>query len=140
MRNMLRYAVFGTAFIALCGPSAAQNVNVDRGKLLEKSVLSGNESRIAAFNLVAPDCSSDRQIVHRLVTKPATGSVRVENVKIAVSKPKDSPYAHCNGKEANAVGVFYTAPEGFVGVDKVVVDIDWRNGNVERYTYTIKVR
>ena len=46
----------------------------------------------------------------------------------------------CNGKAVQAMGVFYKSNEGFVGSDKVSLDVDFRDGDVRTLTYNITVK
>lgn len=105
----------------------------------QKSALSGSETRLAAMNSVNADCSPGSLPKVRVVTKPASGSVRIEPVKITVNRQATNHRAHCNGKIIGAVAVLYKSKEQYVGADKVVLDVDFRNGGVNRYTYTINV-
>jgi hypothetical protein len=105
----------------------------------QKSTLSGSESRIAAMHSVNPDCSSGSLPKVRIVTKPASGELRVEPIKITVNREATNHRAHCNGKTVDAVAVFYKSKEQYVGADKVVLDVDFKHGGINRYTYAVDV-
>ena len=128
------------AMLALLAVTAQTAVAQQTKPLNKKSIFAGNETRLAAYHLVWTDCTSGALPDHRVVAKPAKGKVRLEAIKIPIDRPADSGRAHCNGKEANALGLFYTAPENFTGVEKLTVDIDWHNGSIDRYVYEITVR
>jgi hypothetical protein len=105
-----------------------------------KSVFSGNEARFAAMNYVNADCSSGAIPDVRIVTQPANGELRMEQIRYVVDRAADNSRAHCNGKEVDALGLFYKSRDGFVGEDRISVDVDYRNGRGSRYLYVITVR
>lgn len=107
---------------------------------LTRSVFSGNEVQIAAFNFVNADCSSGPRPDLRIVTPPAHGAYRLEETTIQVDRKPDNPRASCNGKPVGAVAVIYKPEAEFTGNDGLVVDVDFRNGSVRRYVYAISVR
>jgi hypothetical protein len=104
------------------------------------SVFSGNEARLLAPNWVNTDCTSGSRPDVRVVSSPANGSIRLENMQIAISRNSDNSRAHCNGKQVDTVGVFYKSREGFVGTDRAVIEADFKTGIVRRYTTVIDVR
>jgi hypothetical protein len=104
------------------------------------SVFSGNETRVLAPNWVNTDCTSGLRPDVRIVSPPSNGSIRLEDMQIAVSRNSNNSRAHCNGKQVDAVGVFYKSTENFVGTDKVVIEADFKTGVVHRYTAVIDVR
>jgi hypothetical protein len=107
---------------------------------LSKTTLSGSESRIAAMNFVNTDCSPGPLPEVRIVSSPSSGELRLEPIKYPVSRKDKSNLAHCNGKVVDAVAVFYKSKAQYVGADKVVLDVDFKHGTVNRYTYSIDVR
>jgi hypothetical protein len=107
---------------------------------LSKTTLSGNESRIAAMNYVNADCSGGPLPAVRIVSQPSSGELRLEPIKYAVDRQAKNHRAHCNGKIVDAIAVFYRSKEQYVGADKVVLDVDFKHGGVNRYTYAIDVR
>lgn len=102
-----------------------------------RSVFSGNEARLAAFNSVNADCSSGPLPDLRIVTAPAHGAYRLEETTIQIDRPPNTARASCNGKPVSAVAVHYKPTAEFVGSDDLVVDVDFRNGTVRRYIYAI---
>lgn len=133
--------------IALLLPlaAAAQNAPQEQDKsesqaAIKRAGFAGNEMRLAVFNNLNTDCSSAARPDVRIVTPPANGSVRVEALFVAVDRPAGDPRAHCVGKRADSVGVFYKAKNGFVGDDQIVLDIDFKTGTVRHFVYAIEVR
>jgi len=109
-------------------------------EVLSKSAFSGSESRIAAMNYVNADCSSGPLPEVRIVTPPGSGDLRMEPIKYAVSRDKSNSRAHCNGKIVDAVAVFYRSKSDYVGVDRLVLDVDFKAGTVKRFIYAIDIR
>ena len=107
---------------------------------LKKDVFSGNEFRFAAMNTVNTDCSSGPIPEVRIVTQPVNGEIRMQQIRYVVDRSADDRRVHCNGKEVDALGLFYKSRDGFVGEDKLSVDVDYKTGTVRRYLYVIVVR
>ncbi|MGP0089987.1 MAG: hypothetical protein ACLPKB_08500 [Xanthobacteraceae bacterium] len=125
--------------------AAAQNAPQDQDRsetpaAIKRTGFVGNDMRLAVFNNLNTDCSAAARPDVRVVTPPANGTVRVEALFIAVDRPAGDPRAHCVGKRADSVGVFYKAKKGFVGDDQVVLDVDFKTGNVRHFVYAIEVR
>jgi hypothetical protein len=106
----------------------------------EKQAFSGNESRIAAMNVVKADCSPGPLPEVRVVTPPSSGDVRLEPIKHAVNRDKSNKRSRCNGKTVDAVAVFYKSKSDFTGADKLVLDVDFKAGTIKRYIYAIDIR
>jgi hypothetical protein len=107
---------------------------------MERNVLAKNETRVAAFNYVNVDCSSGPLPDVRVVTSPKNGAYRLEETSIPVDRKPDSNRAVCNGQPVSAVAVYYRANDEFTGVDDMVVDVDFHDGNVRRFIYAVAVR
>ena len=105
-----------------------------------REIFAGSESRIAAMNWVNSDCSSDDLPTLRFVTPPQNGDIRTQETTIPIDRPKSNPRAACNGKQAQALAVFYKPKDGYIGPDKVVIDVDFHMGQVRRLNYKITVR
>jgi hypothetical protein len=103
-------------------------------------VFSGNEMRFAAMTNMRADCSSGPVPDTRIVANPTNGEIRSEQIRYIVSRSSSDSRAHCNGKEVDAIGLYYKSREGFVGEDKITVDVDYKIGTVRRYHYVIQVR
>ena len=107
---------------------------------LERSVLTKNETRVAAFNYVNADCSSGPLPDVRIITAPKNGSYRLEETSIPIDRSPANHRATCNGKPVDALAVYYRSNDAFTGVDEMVVDADFHDGNVRRYIYAIAVQ
>ena len=54
--------------------------------------------------------------------------------------PQGHPRFSCNGKPVKAVAVFYNLKAGYTGDDNAVIDVDFKTGQVRRFSYKITVR
>jgi membrane protease YdiL (CAAX protease family) len=118
--------------------SPAANTNAPT--IVNREVFTGSESQIAAMNFVNMDCSSDAVPEVRVVTAPANGQTRLQQLKIPIVRPANAPLAHCNGKPVEAMGVFYKSKSDFRGSDTMTLDVDFHHGKVTRFIYNISVR
>src|SRR5262245_42376768 len=87
----------------------------------KKDAFSGNEFRVAALNYVNADCSSGPVPDMRIVTRPANGEIRTEQIRYIVDREADNSRHHCNGKEVDALALFYKSRDGFTGQDQVAI-------------------
>ena len=92
------------------------------------------------MNYVNIDCSSGPLPEVRIVTPPGSGELRMEPIKYAVSRGAKDTRAHCNGKIVDAVAVFYKSKADYAGVDKIVLDVDFKAGTAKRFIYAINIR
>jgi hypothetical protein len=133
---------------AAAGPAIAQQTPAKKASIVRtipesnerRNVFSGNEARLSVMNYVNSDCSAGPMPDVRIVTPPTNGELRFEQIKYAVSRSKENSRHHCNGKIVDAVGVFYKSKEKYTGSEKAVVDVDFRDGTVRRFVYSIEVR
>jgi hypothetical protein len=105
-----------------------------------RSVLKGNETRLAAPNYLNADCSSGPLPDLRVIAAPKNGAYRTEETSVAAERPANNSRAACNGKPVNAVAVYYKPTDEFAGSDEMVIDVDYHDGNVRRFVYAITVR
>lgn len=118
----------------------AEVVPAMRETTINQQVFAGNEARIAAMNSVQADCSQGPIPDLRIATAPSMGEFRLEEITIAIDRKADDRRANCNGMPLKAVGVFYKSKPGSVGQDTIVIDVDFKNGDVRRFSYKITVR
>jgi len=122
---------------------APSKVVVSRGMAetaLTREVFTANEARIAAMNWVNADCTSGPLPDLRIATPPQNGELRMEEITMPIDRPKDTPRFSCNGKPVKAVAVFYKSKAGYTGDDNAVIDVDFKTGQVRRFSYKITVR
>jgi hypothetical protein len=107
---------------------------------VDRIVLSGNETRLAAPNFLNADCSSGPLPDLRIVAAPKHGTYRTEETSIAAERAAGTSLAACNGKPVNAVAIYYKPGADFTGTDDMMIDVDFKDGHVRRYVYAISVR
>jgi hypothetical protein len=121
----------------------AQEAKIDtsiKEQSFKRDVFSGNEIRVAAPNNVKTDCTTGEIADIRIVAAPEHGEIRFDTIKIPVSRPASNSRNGCNGKEVEARAYFYKSSDGYTGDDKFTVDVDFKTGKVERYSYNMRVR
>jgi hypothetical protein len=47
---------------------------------------------------------------------------------------------HRSDLRVDAISIVYKSKDGFIGTDRMTLDVNYRDGNVIRYVYTINVR
>jgi len=105
------------------------------------NVFSGSEVRLYVLSNVNSDCTSGPRPEVRVVTQPANGTARLEEKSMPLNRASSDPNAKCNGKNVDAVVVFYTSNSGYTGLDKLVVETDFNHtGNVRRFEAVVDVR
>lgn len=104
------------------------------------STFSGNESRIHAIYLLLSNCATSGRPDVRIAKKPENGEIRFDPIKIPANAKAGSALAHCNGKEVDALGVFYKSKDNFIGEDRISLDVDYKSGFIHRYSYIVDVR
>jgi hypothetical protein len=104
------------------------------------SMFTGNEVRILEPNWVNADCTSGSRPDVRVATPPANGIIRTEDSTHIVNRPAGDSRMHCNGRRIDAVSVFYKSKQGFVGLDKVVILVDFLTGSLSEFTVLVDVR
>jgi hypothetical protein len=138
------------AVMAITGQAVAQSqqksskkasIRADVPELkFQRNLFSGIEGRIGVMHSVNADCTGGPLPDIRIVTNPADGELRFDEIKFAVDRKPNDPRFHCNGKIVDAVGVFYKSRDGYAGSDNVVIEVDFRLGAVRRFNYSIQVR
>ncbi len=123
----------GLLAVAFAGSANAQ-------ALRAVSMLNGNETIVVQPNIVKADCTSDILPDVRVVGQPANGAVRMENGIVTVNRVANDARAHCNGKKVDGISVFYRANPGFVGVERIILKTDFRDGNVTELVVLVDVR
>jgi len=107
---------------------------------LRRSVFSGNEMQITTFYTLKSDCLSAPLVDVRILKPPAHGEISLQEVRSVIELEKEHFRAHCHGKSIDAVAMFYTSQPDFTGMDKLQVEVDFRNGKIRRYTISVNVR
>jgi len=104
------------------------------------SVFGGNEARLMVPYFLNQDCTSGARPDIRISSAPANGAIRLEPIPYVVNRVSTDRLARCNGRRVEGVAIHYKAKEGYAGVDRVAIDVDYRHGNVRQYIVLIDVR
>ena len=105
------------------------------------SAFSGSEVRLYVMSNVNNDCTSGPRPEVRLVTQPVNGTARLEEKPMPLNRVASDPNARCNGKNVDAVVLFYTSNPGYTGLEKLVIETDfYHTGNVRRFEAVVDVR
>jgi hypothetical protein len=123
----------GLLAVAFAGSANAQ-------ALRAVSMLNGNETIVVSPNIVKADCTSDTLPDVRMIGQAANGVVRIENGTVTVNRVATDVRAHCNGKRVEGINVFYKANPGFVGVERIILKTDFRDGTVNELVILVDVR
>lgn len=105
---------------------------------LRRSLFSGSESSLINFGWLRAGCVIPLPEV-RIVTAPAKGAIRFEQISTVVSTTNTTLQKLCNGKKVDALRLLYKAPDGFAGTDRFVLDVDTKTGFVRRFVFTMDV-
>jgi hypothetical protein len=124
-------------------PSGSREIKAEdqpREQNFKRQVFSGNEVRIASPNNVRPDCTTGEIADIRVVNAPSNGDLRLDTIKMPVNRGANNSRGYCNGKEIEARAVFYKPKDGFAGEDHFTIDVDFKTGKIERFSYDMRVR
>ena len=110
-------------------PSHAQPM-INHDRVLTYTVQQGTRSRVWFVWGLLPDCSTRRGFNVRVVTLPRHGTASLEKTNEVVSTDWVQPFmgrrkqlqpAHCIGRTAPVISVFYNAKPGFRGEDSMAI-------------------
>jgi hypothetical protein len=132
--------VLGFAYPAFSQTTKQRQKPQVETRQVKRATFSGSETWMHNLYYVQSDCTSGPDPEVRMVTKPKNGDIHFEQRKVPINFAKDSPRASCNGKPVDAVSIVYQSKEGFVGTDQITLDVNYKDGNVVRYVYTVEVR
>jgi hypothetical protein len=136
---MIRYPAAMAVLLAL---SACQTAGVQykRDDSDTRAVSQGQTIRLNRFYQLELDCRSVGLPEIKLVSASAGGRIVGQAMTGFPFFKADNPRAKCNSRRSPARGVFYTPAPGFTGVERVVFEVFWVDGDVWRETYTVTVR
>ncbi|KIL98599.1 hypothetical protein CCC_02049 [Paramagnetospirillum magnetotacticum MS-1] len=105
-----------------------------------KGAVSGAKQYIRNYLAITPDCTSMGNSKVAVMTEPGHGQVIVENGESYPDFNGDNVRVRCNDRKVPAVLVFYQSESGYVGADRMVLDIVMASGTFYRHEFTINVR
>lgn len=85
------------------------------------------------------DCSEIGPAVIRVTTPPQHGSISIISANGHPYFPTTNPRHLCNSQEVKGQQVWFNPDSGFVGNDKVSLDIIFISGTTRKDTYVINV-
>ncbi len=106
----------------------------------KSSTFSGSETRVHYLSNLQSNCSTGERPDVRVVKNPENGGLRFDPIRHPVNQKVGTPLAHCNGKEVDVLGVFYKSKDGFVGEDRMTIEVNYKTGFIHRYSYIVDVR
>jgi hypothetical protein len=133
-------ALTGGAWAQSSKKNAPQKASLTFGDTeLRKQAFSGNNVQIGTLWTLDIDCKSPQPDI-RIVKAPKNGEATFQEIRVAAALPEKHARAHCNGKMANGVQVYYQSREDYSGTEEFKIEVDYKLGFVRSYTVYINVR
>jgi hypothetical protein len=120
-------AVLGSLMIASAAEAQSES----------KAVASGGVLRLAHFASVNPDCTSRGITVVRVNEAPTHGTVRMRRERGFTTFRNQQ---QCDDRRVDGVTVEYRPERGYLGADRVGLDVIFPTGNERLRVYNITVR
>lgn len=105
-----------------------------------KAALSGQKQEINWALYANPDCTPGGVPTIVIATQPEHGRVTVEAGGHYPTYDKNNIRWRCNLREMPALLVYYQSAPGFVGADRVAIDVVFPDGKMTRWDHPINVR
>jgi hypothetical protein len=102
-----------------------------------KAVASGTVLRLAHFASVNPDCTSRGVTVVRVTDAPTHGAVQIRRERSFTTFRKQQ---QCDDQRVDGTTVEYRPERGYLGPDRVGLDVIYPTGNERMRVYDISVR
>ena len=99
-----------------------------------RTVLSGQKSRLNAAAALNADCSARDLPIGRIVAAPAHGTIDLRSVAYNTNYPPGNQRYECNRKQSVGLGTFYTSHRGFVGEDRVTIEVFFPDLSISQTT------
>jgi antitoxin (DNA-binding transcriptional repressor) of toxin-antitoxin stability system len=99
---------------------------------------SGSNARLDFWISINPDCTSRGRPVVRVTAAPQNGRALVVPARDFI--PQNAKLSHCSNRRTAGTHVRYVSRKGFVGTDRVSVEVFFPTGRHLAVTYTIDVR
>jgi hypothetical protein len=107
---------------------------------INKTVLSGEKTRVWMAYDLNPDCSPRGEIRLRLIEPPKHGDVEMVTEKGFTTYPKDRQMYSCNEKQSDVHAYYYHSRDGFTGKDRFVGEVFYSNGAYRKAVINVDVR
>ena|SRR5436190_2668806 len=89
---------------------------------------------------VNPDCSSAGAVTIKVAAPPSHGRVTISRTGVFSNFSATNVRQHCNTRRVAGVKAFYTSHRGYLGADRVAIDVIWPTGRYLRYDVNITVK
>jgi hypothetical protein len=108
--------------------------------MINKSVASGERSKLNFTTALKPDCTAAGHITAHISSPPSHGSLSIhEDTDFTNFLPNNQHYS-CNRKQSPGTVAFYQPDPSFIGADRAVIDYTYPNGEAQTVTFNINVK
>lgn len=129
------------AVAALAGCTAVQKDGFTDKPDLVLATGAGKTIELNIYRHVKRDCTPHPLPIIKVVSQSGGGSIKQTRLtEVTGSNSFKGDYAHCSGMKVLGTAVNYTPKPGFVGVDRVNLEIYFADGYAWRQNFTINVR
>ena len=149
VRSICNLLVGATSLVGACtvppasqqpaNPAAATAQNKNANVAI-RGAISGEKQKIQFIYFINPDCTSAGLVKISVTEVPAHGSVTTEPLSDFPAFEKENVRFVCNTRRVAGLQVFYQSEPGFVGSDKLTIDVVYPNGLIQRVLYGVIVR
>lgn len=105
-----------------------------------RGAVSGVKQFVRDYMSVNPDCSSIGYAKVTVVTEPSWGKVIVEEGESYPNFTRENIRSRCNDRKLPAVLVYYQSEPGFVGTDRLTLEVVTVSGTFYHQEFLINVR
>lgn len=102
-----------------------------------KAVASGSVLHLAHFASVNPDCTSRGITVVRVTDAPSHGAVQTRRERGFTTFRKQQ---QCDDRRVDGITVEYRPERGYIGTDRIGLDVIYPTGSERTRVYEISVR
>src|SRR5262249_12309229 len=89
---------------------------------------------------VNPDCSSAGAVTIKVGEPQSHGRVTISRTGVFTNFSAANVRQRCNTRRVGGVKAFYTSQRGYLGADRVAIDVIWPTGRYLRYDINIAVK
>ncbi len=128
--------VIAAIFVSAYPSTASEGVPQIRRDNIVKS---GQRDRIGRARQTEPDCTVSRVPNVRVIEPPSHGRVALVREQEVITGAKGR-FAKCNSRQVPVIAYYYQSTPGYIGRDRFVVRISFRDGFVTDRISTIQVK
>jgi hypothetical protein len=108
--------------------------------VLSRVAIADKPLEVAFLYDINPDCSVIGVPTVRIVEKPKSGQVTIENGTGFPAFPSTNSRSKCNQSRNDGAIISYIPDPGYTGADSITVDIIYPDGNAAKRRYAIEVK